>query len=848
MKRSNKGKGGTRAAAWTVAKYLAALCATFVLAAGAGFAAAVGIYSGDLPSTSELRENYRPPQVNRYYAADGSLIGVTYSERRTVVPMSRIPPILIKAVLGAEDADFFTHQGLDYPGILRAMWVNVRAGRKAQGASTITQQVVRTFYLGREKTYSRKFKELLLARRLEQNLSKEEILFLYLNQIYFGHGRYGVGEASRFYFGKEVTDLQLAEAALLAGLPKGPEIFTPFKDPQRARERRDLVLDMMLRHGLVDEKAADEARQVPVPTTPTSAYEPGLGAEFVDVGRKMLVSLVGAQEAKKGGYRIYTTMDPRAQKSAREAVFQGLSQLDARRGYRGPIKPRGKKGKPRVCHEWPPGVELEGDETPVGGKIYAAEILDTDDEANLVLVGVGDTRGVVRLSREPRYNPRGLKASEFARTGCQVRVSLGVGTSSFQGEKVVRFSLELGPQGALVAIDPKTREVKALVGGEGYLRGQFNRALRSRRQPGSSFKPFVYLAALKSRAFTPASIVDDAPVRYDEYRPDNYETWKFAGPVRLRKALARSINVVAVRLIDSVGADETARLAASMGIRSELEPVLGLALGGSGVRPLELANAYATIASSGMVAEPVMVRKIVDPFANELELRKRQPSSRVLTESEAWLITSMLRSVVEDPEGTGRGARKIKRPAAGKTGTSNKARDAWFAGFTPQLVAVVWVGFDDYKSLGRKESGGRSAVPIWARFMRDALQGQKRMEFGPPPQGIEAAFIDPVSGLLAWDGQPDALEEFFLEGTVPTEQAFAPDMATPEDFMMMEGLDVPAGAGPDPPATADGAENDTEASQPPANVPAADPGEAAPATKLPPPEGGGAPAPPDGPS
>jgi penicillin-binding protein 1A len=800
-----------------VLRWSAAILATFALAAVAGFAAAVGVYSGDLPSTSELRENYRPEQVNRYYAADGSLIGETYSERRSVAPMSTIPSIMIKAVLAAEDADFFEHRGLDYPGILRALWINVRARRKAQGASTITQQVVRTFYLGREKTFSRKFKELLLARRLEQNLSKEEILFLYLNQIYFGHGRYGIQEAARLYFGKDVEDVGLGEAALLAGLPKGPELYTPLRHPDRAAKRRAWVLEEMVRHGYVSEAQAAVARLEPLPLRASATLDRSLGAEFVDSARRVLIDAVGKEEVSRGGYHVYTTMDPRAQGAARRAVEKGLVDLDARRGYRGPIKPRGKKGK-KSCREWPPGVSPEGDAAPVAGKIYAATIEQADDARNALLVSVGAHRGVVSLDGNARYNPKGLKASSFAVTGCRTRVSLLAGESTWGDEKVLRFGLELGPQALLVALEPRTREVVAMVGGHGYVRGGFNRALRAVRQPGSAFKPFVYLQAIRSRALSAASVQDDAPVSYDEYRPENYETWKFLGPVRLRKALARSINVVAVRLIDEVGPEKVASLASSLGITSKLDPVLGLALGGSGVRPIGLANAYATIAAGGIRSEPVIVRKVVDPFGREVALEEPEPSVRVIGQDEAWIITSMLRSVIEDPEGTGRAARKLGRPAAGKTGTSNRARDAWFAGFTPDLAAVVWVGFDDYKSLGKKESGGRSAVPVWTSFMKGTLEGKAEKDFAPPPAGVTSTLVDPATGLLAWEGQPDAVTEYFLEGTEPRERAFPPDLTTPEGFLMQEGFEEEAEPPPapeepsTPPATA------TEPSTPPATA------------------------------
>ncbi len=814
MTRRTPGSRSGRRIALAVLRWSASILSTFALAAVAGFAAAVGVYSGDLPGTGELRENYRPDQVNRYYAADGSLIGETYSERRSVAPMSKIPGIMIKAVLAAEDADFFEHRGLDYPGILRALWINVRARRKAQGASTITQQVVRTFYLGPEKTFSRKFKELLLARRLEQNLSKEEILFLYLNQIYFGHGRYGIQEASRLYFGKDVEDVGLGGAALLAGLPKGPELYTPLRHPEKAARRRSWVLGEMVRHGYVTEAEAAVARLEPLPAGPSASLDRSLGAEFVDSARRILIDAVGEGEAARGGYHVYTTMDPKAQSAARQAVEKGIMKLDERRGYRGPIKPRGKKGK-KTCREWPPGLSLAEGADPVAGKVYAATIEQVDDTQGALLVSVGSHRGVVSLDGEQRYNPKGLEASSFAVTGCRVRVGLLAGEGAWGQEKVKRFGLELGPQALLVALEPRTREVVAMVGGQGYVRGGFNRALRAVRQPGSAFKPFVYLEAIRSRLLSAASVQDDAPVSYDEYRPENYETWKFMGPVRLRRALAKSINVVAVRLIDEVGPDKVAALAASLGITSKLDPVLGLALGGSGVRPVGLANAYATIAAGGIRSEPVIVRKVIDPFGREVTLDAPEPSVRVIGQDEAWILTSLLRSVIEDPEGTGRSALKLGRPAAGKTGTSNRARDAWFAGFTPDLVAVVWVGFDDYKSLGKKESGGRSALPVWTSFMKAALEGKPEKDFPPPPAGVTSTLVDPATGLLAWEGQPDAILEYFLEGTEPGERAFPPDLTTPEGFIMEEGFEEE----PEAASVPDAGDEAAEPAAPPAPAP-----------------------------
>ncbi len=749
---------------------LGAACAFFIVVA-----VTFGVYSSSLPSTEDLRENYAPLQVNRFYAADGTIIGETYTERRKVVQMTEVPRFVINAILCAEDADFFKHEGLDYPGILRALFKNVMRGEASQGASTITQQVARTFYLGREKTFKRKIKELLLARRIEQNMSKEEILFLYLNQIYWGHGRYGIQEASLFYTGKEVADVTLAEAALLAGLPRGPEIYSPVKYPQRALKRRNWVIYQMLKQGAITQAEADEARGEPVPTEPHVSAEPSLGAEFMDVGMKMLVGLVGKEKAGKGGYKIYTTMKPELQQQAKEAVDFGLKKLDQRRRYRGPVgfKKKKKGGyEEDKCLWQPPALKLKDDEKPVLGRIYSAPVVDVDDESGMLLVQAGAVKGAVALKDAERYNPDDLKASAFARKGCNVRVSLMAGSVAFKGQEAARLRLELGPEAALVAIDVESSAVVALVGSHDYHRGDYNRALMARRQPGSAFKTIVYLAAIKLRKITPATMLEDTPLAYEDFQPKNYETWHFEGSVRLRRALAESINLVAVRVAELTGVQAIIKVAEELGIKSKLEPNLALSLGASGVTPLELANAYATIARGGIRWEPIMVTRIVGPDGKDVELPAPSAPQRVIGEDEAFLITNMLESVVK--EGTAKDALGLKRPCAGKTGTSNSAKDAWFVGFVPSLVTAVWVGFDDYKSLGKKETGGRAALPLWLRFMKKAMKGMPVQRFGLPPEGVVTASIDPATGLLPYEGQADVITEVFLSGTEPMEQAAPP--------------------------------------------------------------------------
>jgi len=731
-------------------------------------------YSSSLPSTEDLRENYNPPQVNRFYAADGTAIGEIASERRTVIQISQVPRFVINAILSAEDADFFKHEGLDYPGILRAILVNITKGEARQGASTITQQVARTFYLGREKTFKRKLKELLLARRIEQNLSKEEILFLYLNQIYWGHGRYGIEEASRFYTGKSISDVNIPEAALLAGLPKGPEIYSPFKNPQKALERRNWVLRQMATHGFITAKEELEMENEPLPQSPHAIENSSIGQEFIDAGYRMLVKLVGKERALSGGYKVWTTMNIEHQKEAVKSVEIGLKQIDRRHGYYGPIGYKKTKGglAKEKCPSFPPAEKLPAKGVPVPGKIYEAEVLEEDSATGRMLVGIGERKAVVHLDRETRYNPDGLPPGSFARPGCSVRVFLVNGKEQYGSEEVEIARLALGPQSALVAIDVGSSKVTAMVGGYDFHQGEFQRAIMAKRQPGSAFKTFVYLSALRQKKVTPATLIEDTPLQYEDFQPKNYETWHFEGKVRLRRALAESINLVAVRVAEIATIGEVIKLAKEMGIESNLEPNLALALGANGVTPLELANAYATIARGGIRWEPIIVTKIVGPDGKEVKIPPPEPPKRVITEQEAFLITNMLESVVK--EGTAKDALNLKRPCAGKTGTSNMARDAWFVGFIPTLISAVWVGFDDFKPLGKNETGARAALPIWLLFMKNVVKNFPLTRFGLPPEGIEVRSIDPATGLLAREGQPDAITEVFLAGTEPTETAPLP--------------------------------------------------------------------------
>jgi len=748
-------------------KGTALVLAFFLLGGCAGLAATFYYFSRDLPAIGPLLEGYDPPQTTRITAADGTVLGELFVERRTVVPIESIPKVMVDAVIAAEDADFRTHEGLDYPGMIRAMLTNVQEGRLAQGASTITQQVARTFFLNREKTFSRKIREILLTKRIEERLTKDEILFLYLNQINFGHARYGVGEAARFYFDKDIAKITLAEASLLAGIPKGPAIYEPIGHPDAARERRTYVLHEMEKHGLISASEAELARSAPLAITEYHGPDRELAPEVVSRALAELEGVVDVDDLRHGGYTVETTLDPELQRAAREAVRKGLVELDARHGWVGPYKR--KKG-------WPKGERLTRG-TPVSGKVYACEVTGHDDDEREIRVKLGRREGVVALASSARYNPKELSPSKLAPVGARLRVSLA---ATPQDDEPLALQLETGPEAALVAIDPASGAIVALVGGYQVRPAGFDRATVARRQPGSAFKPFVYLEAIRSRRYTPATVLDDAPEIQGDWRPKNSSGDELAGAVSMRDALARSLNLPAVKLIGDVGAEQVANGAKRMGIDSELEAVASLALGTSVVTPLELTGAYATLASGGIRHRPWIVKRLIGPDGREVPLVGRS-GEQVLAAEEAYLATSLLESVVA--YGTGKQARALGRPAAGKTGTTDDARDAWFVGYTPDLVATAWVGFDDMQPLGRKEYGGRAALPIWLDFMKRAHRDKLKREFARP-EGIVTVRIDPASGLRAYEGMEGAVDEVFIEGTEPTDEALPPDVVSLESFAL----------------------------------------------------------------
>jgi penicillin-binding protein 1A len=818
---ARRGGGSAERPAWL--RYLIRAIQLGVIALFAGIAAVVGMfayYGSDpkLPNLSRLDE-YRPKQVTRILDRNNVPIGELGSEKRTVVPYSSIPKLFVQAVVAAEDADYFKHGGVDPMGMARAFITNVLRGRTAQGGSTITQQVIKNLLLTPERSKKRKIQEIILARRLTEKLSKEDILALYLNQIYYGHGRYGCEEAARYYFGKSVKEIDLAEAALLAGLPQSPERLSPRKHPDAAKARQRYVLGQMADHGFIDRKTAEKVAAQPIRLARETAAARGLAAEEVDVVAHFMGDKMGENAAFEAGTTVTTTLDAKLQELARTTVERGLEDLDARQGYRGPSGH--VAGKALDAHRRELGSRynkfLKGSEIVEGIVLrFEKDSISSKGDSKIgklyVDVGAGvpanapapaptgkgklaakvkappppplpppSREGVVDFSLEPRYAKGTKPLADRFKPGDLVRVRLDVDRTAKE-DGPLPVALELGPQAAMVVMDPMTREVLALVGGYDYHAGGFDRSQRARRQPGSAFKPVIYGAAIEARRITAATILNDAPEVYDLWKPQNYEKEEFRGPVRVRTALAHSINTVAIKVLSDIGLDQARAFAARVGVTSPIDSDVGLslALGSLVVTPLELANVYATFASGGIVGQPVSIRALAG------EPQPGAVLAPTLKPEVAYVMVSLMRSVVDEGTAHGAIAGKMRRPAAGKTGTSNGQRDAWFVGFTPDLLAAVWVGFDDMKKLGRGEAGGKTAAPIWADFMSKATAGRPTKDFAQPP-GIVVQRIDRASGLLAAAGQESGtLDEVFIDGTAPTERAAAAggEEASPDKLLM----------------------------------------------------------------
>ncbi len=737
-----------------------------------------------LPSLVRLQD-YQPSLITKVSADSGQVIGQFYVERRILTPIRDVPQHLINAVIAVEDTRFFDHPGLDVWGIFRAAWTNLKRGGKFEGASTITQQLARSLFLTPERTFRRKMRELILALKMELVLTKEQILEMYLNQIYFGHGAYGVGTAAVTYFDKGLTELNLPESAFLAGLPKAPSTYSPYKNDGVSKKRQEHVLKRMAQSGFLTKALAKAAIEAPLSFKRQSFKR--VAPYFLENVRQRLVNAYGETMTYKGGLQVLTTLNIPMQRRAEEAIRKGLRGLDKRQGWRGPLR-----------HEDPPATlpEHSPETFPEFGEIMEGMVVNVSEEEATVLAH--DVLGIIAL-KDMRWAKRRLtegtavteasvipvtSARELVRPGDVIEVSL----KSIRNKRV-RFRLDQTPlvEGALLAIDPRNGAVRAMVGGYNFERNQFNRALRAIRQPGSAFKPIIYATAIK-QGMTPSTLVLDAPVVYRQegkrktWKPENYEK-RFFGPITLREALRHSRNAATVRLLDIIGVREVINFSRSLGIQSPLSTDLSLALGSSGITLQELTAAYGVFGNHGLALQPYTISMIQDPAGRTLDQHLFEPR-QVVSKETAYLITHMLIDVIQN--GTGKRARSIGRPLAGKTGTTNSYRDAWFVGYAPNLVAGVWVGFDSMGTLGKVESGARAALPIWKQFMAKTLNALPVQTF-VPPEGIQVAEVDPATGALVGEPTTHSTTEVFAKGTLPQHPvAGTPD---PLDFYELDQLE-----------------------------------------------------------
>jgi penicillin-binding protein 1A len=717
------------------------LCLAMV-GAIAGFAFYLQI-DQSLPSVEALK-NYHPSLVTSVYSADDELIGEFYIERRYLVPLNELPPHLIKAFIAAEDTRFYEHSGVDLIGILRAMLKNIKEGEIVQGGSTITQQVVKSLLLTPERSFTRKIKEAVLARRIEGSLSKNEILYLYLNQIYFGAGAYGVEAAARAYFDKHASELDLAEASLLAGLPKAPSSFSPIHHFSVSRERQRYVLQRMVDSNFITFDEARKALAEPLQIGKPKRWALKKMDYFTEEVRRQAEARFGRDMLYKEGLIIQTTMDVKAQRIAEKALDQGLRELDKRhKQYRGLHVNVSKD-------DWPSAVRVlsQSNGELEEGKVVAGLVKEFDVKSKTISVDLGEAMALIPQSGWQWVQVSNKRAEKIFRTGDVLRVKL----TARQEKNIWTGTVDQDPgmEGSLMSISPITGRVICMVGGRNFEKSQFNRCTQALRQPGSSFKPIIYTAAL-DKGYTEASILIDSPITYYDHTakgswtPSNYDR-QFWGPILLRKALINSRNVVTVKLLESIGVNYTINYARQLGITTALTPTLSLALGASDVTLQEMLTAYSTFPGQGERVEPYLIEKVFDRYGNLIE-EHQVKKEQVISAKTAYLMTDLLQGVVR--EGTGTKAKELGRPAAGKTGTTNELKDAWFIGFTPSVLTGVWVGYDDHTvSLGKGETGGRAACPIWVYFMKEYLKN-KPVETFPIPDGIIFAKINGSSGAVA---------------------------------------------------------------------------------------------------
>lgn len=758
-----------------VKKILVILMILFMTGVGAGIGFLYYLMKG-LPSIASLKD-YRPSIITRVYADNNELIDEFYLEDRKVIQVTKIPKYVTQSFVAAEDARFFRHRGVDLQGIARAFLKNLKAGTIVQGGSTITQQVAKSLFLTPERSYIRKLKEAMLAYKIDKYLKKYEILNLYLNHIYLGGGAYGIEAASQRYFGKSTADLTLAEAALLAGLPKAPNRYSPLLHPERARNRQAYVLNRMAEDGYITEEEKEVALRAPI-TLEKEIRQKKIAPYFTENVRRYIQTRYGSDVLYKEGLEVYTTLNVAMQKAASEAVHRGLREIDKRQGYRGALKRIPREEFDAFIQSM---NEEIGKQPLAKDQIIKALVVEINSSENTVMLRIGSYRGVMSLedmSWAHPPNPESTAANQLkdpadALTVGDVVEAKIIDTEYIESEPLFKLALAQTPnvQGALLCTDVATGRILAMVGGRDYTTSEFNRATQSRRQPGSAFKPFIYAAAF-DKGLTPSTIIMDTPIIFKDtlkdstWKPRNYEE-KFYGPTTLRTALVKSRNLVTIKLLKDIGIDYAADYAATLGITSPIARDLSMALGSSGVTLEEMVQAYGVIANKGKKTTPYYITKIIDRTGHIFEEHK-PVAEQAIDPRIAYVTAHVLQEVVQ--YGTGRRMKKLGRPVAGKTGTTNDLNDAWFIGFTPSLVIGTWVGFDNLQPLGRHETGSRAASPIFLYFLEQVL-ASRPVEFFTPPDGVVFAKIDPETGLLAKPDAPKAVFECYLEGTEPREYA-----------------------------------------------------------------------------
>lgn len=745
-------------------------------------------YGQDLPDVNQL-SNYQPPVTTRAYTADGSLLVEFARQNRLFVPISAVPKNVVDAFLAAEDKNFYRHSGIDFTGIMRAVFVNftnIGSDRRLVGASTITQQVAKNFLLSGEVTYVRKIKEAILAYRIERAFTKVEILELYLNDNYFGQGAYGVAAAALRYFEKPLNEMTLSEIAYLAALPKGPNNYHPVRNYDAAIARRNWVVGRMRDEGFIGDDEAEAAQAEPLVARIGGKAESFEAAYFTEEIRRYLYNEYGADELYEGGLSVRTTLDPRLQEIAERAISSGLVAYDRRHGWRGPLR--------RVDPEdWVAAIEGVADGQGKRSWQVAVVLEVSDDSAVIGLHGeeigaipMSELTWARRWKKDQTTGPRPKTPSDVLNPGDVILVE----RLPSEGGDVPSYGLRQVPdvEGALVAMDPHTGRVLALVGGFDYAASEFNRATQASRQPGSAFKPFVYAAALDS-GFTPSHLVLDAPFVIDQgfglgkWKPANYSN-KFYGPSTLRLGIEKSRNLMTVRLAQDIGMQRVVDYAHRFGISDDMPPNLAMALGAGETTLMQLTTAYSMLVNGGKKIEPTLIDRIQDRRGKSIYRHDRRPCEGcqadawegqeepaipdlredVLDAGTAYQVVSMLQGVVD--RGTGVRIRSVGKPLAGKTGTTNESMDTWFLGFSPDLAVGVFVGFDSPRTLGKRETGSSVAAPIFRDFMKDSLEGQLAIPFRIPP-GIRLVRVNPSTGLLATAQDRRVILEAFKPGTEP---------------------------------------------------------------------------------